>query len=75
MTEDTELNKVLQMSIEDLELSARSSNCLRRAGISTIDELISKEYSDLIQIKNFGKKSATEINAKLKQYNLELKDH
>ncbi len=78
-TLDTELSQVqpsdevLGMSIDDLELSARSSNCLKRAGIETVGELISKDMSELIQIKNFGKKSADEINSKLSHYSLALK--
>lgn len=63
----------LSLSIDDLELSARSSNCLKRAGIETVSELMEKDLSELIQIKNFGKKSADEINDKLKQYGLMLK--
>lgn len=63
----------LSLSIDDLELSARSSNCLKRAGIETVGQLVSKELSELIQIKNFGKKSADEINDKLKQYGLSLR--
>lgn len=66
-------DSVLSLSIDDLELSARSSNCLKRAGIETVNELVEKDISDLIQIKNFGKKSADEINAKLSQYGLSLK--
>ncbi len=62
----------LTLAIDDLELSARSSNCLKRAGIKTVSELINKDIADLIQIKNFGKKSADEINVKLKQYGLAL---
>ena len=63
----------LNLTVDDLELSARSSNCLKRAGIETVAELIEKDLSELNQIKNFGKKSADEINAKLKQFNLALK--
>jgi len=65
----------LLMSIDDLELSARSSNCLKRAGIDTVGMLIQKDMSELIQIKNFGKKSADEINDKLKQFNMSLKGY
>ena len=65
--------KAMGMSIDDLELSARSSNCLKRAGIQTLGDLVQKDISELIQIKNFGKKSADEINGKLKQFGLELK--
>ncbi|MCP4049540.1 MAG: DNA-directed RNA polymerase subunit alpha [bacterium] len=64
----------LNLSIDDLELSARSSNCLKRAGIDSVSELVEKDLSELIQIKNFGKKSADEINDKLKQYSLSLKE-
>lgn len=64
----------LNMSIDDLELSARSSNCLKRAGIETVGELVQKDMSELIKIKNFGKKSADEINDKLKQFSLALKE-
>ncbi len=63
----------LNLSIEDLELSARSSNCLRKAGINTVAELIGKDINDLMQIKNFGRKSADEINEKLAQYGLSLR--
>ena len=61
------------MSVDELELSARSSNCLKRAGIKDVNELISKDMAELEKIKNFGKKSADEINNKLKQYNLSIK--
>ncbi len=63
----------LTLTIDDLELSARSMNCLKKAGIHSVSELVSKDMSELIQIKNFGKKSADEINDKLSQYNLSLK--
>lgn len=61
------------LTIDDLELSARSSNCLKRAGIETVSQLLEKSLSDLIEIKNFGAKSAEEIDAKLKQYGLSLR--
>ena len=64
----------LQLSVEDLELSARSINCLKKAGIDTVKTLVEKDMSELITIKNFGKKSADEINEKLAQYGLSLKD-
>lgn len=67
-------SSILDMSVEDLELSARSSNCLKRAGIETVKDLVEKNMSELINIKNFGAKSAGEINDKLRQYNLSLKD-
>ena len=71
--ESGQSESAMGLSIDDLELSARSSNCLKRAGIETLAELIEKDISELIQIKNFGKKSADEINDKLKQFNLSLK--
>ena len=72
--EEKEDLSILAMSIDDIELSARSSNCLKRAGIKTVGELITIPVSELIQIKNFGQKSADEINDKLSDYNLALKE-
>ena len=65
-------NKVFEISVEDLELSARSLNCLKKANINTVGELVEKDLNDLYNIKNFGKKSAEEINSKLKEYDLAL---
>lgn len=65
---------VLEMNIEDLELSARSSNCLKKAGIKTVGELIDYSELDLMKIKNFGAKSAKEVLEKLKEYKLLLKE-
>jgi len=64
---------VLEMSVEDLELSARSSNCLKKAGIKVIGDLIKRSEVELMNIKNFGAKSAREIAEKLKEYKLSLK--
>ncbi len=69
---DAQENKVYDISVEDLELSARSLNCLKKANINTIGELVQKDLNDLYNIKNFGKKSAEEINSKLKEYELAL---
>ncbi|MBI60193.1 DNA-directed RNA polymerase subunit alpha [bacterium] len=71
--EDLKVQTILNMSVDELELSARSSNCLKRAGIDKVEQLLEKDMSELVQIKNFGKKSADEINMRLKQYNLALK--
>ena len=66
-------NKVFDISVEDLELSARSLNCLKKANINTIGELVKKDLNDLYNIKNFGKEEgAEEINSKLKEYELAL---
>ena len=67
-----ESTKVLSMSIEDLELSVRSSNCLRRAGINTVEELCNKTPDDMIKVRNLGKKSLDEVLLKLKELNLQL---
>jgi len=64
---------VLEMNIEDLELSARSSNCLKKAGIKTVGELMGYSEQDLMKIKNFGAKSAKEVMEKLKEYKMTLK--
>ncbi len=64
---------VLEMSIDDLELSARSSNCLKKAGIKTVGELVDYSEGDLMKIKNFGAKSAKEFMDKLKEYKITLK--
>jgi len=74
---DSEVNKQknngLALAVDDLELSARSSNCLKKANINTVSELVETPLEDLLKIKNFGKKSAEEINNKLAQYGLALK--
>ena len=71
--QEDESSKVLSMSIEDLELSVRSSNCLRRAGINTVEELCNKTPDDMIKVRNLGKKSLDEVLLKLKQLNLHLR--
>ena len=70
--QEDESSKVLSMSIEDLELSVRSSNCLRRAGINTVEELCNKTPDDMIKVRNLGKKSLDEVLLKLKELNLQL---
>ncbi|HTY12920.1 MAG TPA: DNA-directed RNA polymerase subunit alpha [Candidatus Omnitrophota bacterium] len=64
---------VLDMSLEDLELSARSLNCLKNANIKTVRELISFSQPDLMKFKNFGTKSLNEVREKLAEYKLYLK--
>ena len=68
-----EKEKVLEMNIDELELSVRSSNCLRRAGINTVEELCNKTPDDMIKVRNLGKKSLDEVLLKLKQLNLHLR--
>ncbi|MFW5984909.1 MAG: DNA-directed RNA polymerase subunit alpha [Halanaerobiaceae bacterium] len=72
--EEEEKNKVLDTTIEELELSVRSSNCLKRAGINTVEELMQKSEEDLMKVRNLGKKSLQEIKDKVYELGLELKD-
>ena len=60
------------LSIEDLELSVRAYNCLKRASINSMSELLKKSEHDLLNIKNFGKKSSDEVIEKLHQMGLDL---
>ncbi|MEJ6949555.1 DNA-directed RNA polymerase subunit alpha [Natronospora cellulosivora (SeqCode)] len=71
--EEEEKDKVLDTTIEELELSVRSSNCLKRAGINTVGELTSKTEDDLMKVRNLGKKSLVEIREKLVELGLSLK--
>ena len=71
--EEDETTKVLSMSIEDLELSVRSSNCLRRAGINSVEELCNKTSDDMMKVRNLGKKSLDEVLLKLKEMGLHLR--
>ena len=63
--EESKKGKVLEMSIEELELSVRSFNCLKRAGIATVEDLINKSETDMMKVRNLGKKSFDEVTAKL----------
>ena len=66
------LRKLLNMSVNEIELSVRAANCLNNANISTVGELASKTEADMLKYRNFGKKSLTEIKAKLVQMGLSL---
>ena len=70
--EDT-TNKVLDMTIEELDLSVRSYNCLKRAGIQTVQELANKTEDDMIKVRNLGKKSLKEVKEKLLELGLGFK--
>ena len=70
--EDDEKEKVLEMSIDELELSVRSYNCLKRAGINTVEELCNKTSEDMMKVRNLGRKSLEEVLAKLKELGLQL---
>ena len=64
--------KVLEMSIDELELSVRSYNCLKRAGINTVEELTNRTSEDMMKVRNLGRKSLEEVLAKLKELGLSL---
>ena len=70
--EDNEKEKVLEMNIDELELSVRSYNCLKRAGINTVEELCSKTSEDMMKVRNLGRKSLEEVLAKLNELGLSL---
>jgi DNA-directed RNA polymerase subunit alpha len=61
------------MTIEELDLSVRSYNCLKRAGINTVEELTQKTEEDMMKVRNLGKKSLEEVQSKLAELNLSLK--
>ena len=65
--ENNEKEKVLEMNIDELELSVRSYNCLKRAGINTVEELCSRTSEDMMKVRNLGRKSLEEVLAKLKE--------
>ncbi len=71
--EETIKEKVLEMTIEELDLSVRSFNCLKRAGIDTVEDLVNKTQDDMIKVRNLGKKSLDEVIQKLASLGLGLK--
>jgi DNA-directed RNA polymerase subunit alpha len=64
--------KILEMTIEEMDLSVRSYNCLKRAGINTVQELTNKTPEDMMKVRNLGRKSLEEVLAKLKELGLQL---
>jgi len=71
--EEDKKEKVLEMTIEELDLSVRSYNCLKRAGINTVEELAMKDEEEMMKVRNLGKKSLEEVKKKLQDLNLGLK--
>ena len=71
--EETIKEKVLEMTIEELDMSVRSFNCLKRAGIDTVEDLINRTEDDMMKVRNLGKKSLEEVILKLQSLGLELK--
>ena len=72
--EEDQKAKSLEMTIEELELSVRSSNCLKRANINTVEELTEKSEDDMLKVRNLGKKSLDEVKNKLEELGLSLKE-
>lgn len=71
--EETQKEKKLEMTIEELDLSVRSYNCLKRAGINTVQELTEKSEADMMRVRNLGRKSLVEVKEKLADLGLSLK--
>ena len=65
--EEDQKEKVLEMTIEELDLSVRSYNCLKRAGINTVQELANKTEEDMMKVRNLGRKSLEEVKHKLRR--------
>ena len=69
---EAQRDKVLEMTIEELDLSVRSFNCLKRANINTVEDLISKTQDEMIKVRNLGRKSLEEVEHKLAAMGLSL---
>ena len=72
--EEDDKEKVLEMNIDELELSVRSYNCLKRAGINTVSELTNRTSEDMMKVRNLGRKSLEEVLQKLQELGLHLKE-
>ena len=68
-----ETEKTLEMTIEDLDLSVRSFNCLKRAGITTVADLVEKSEDEMMRVRNLGRKSLDEVKKKLDELHLSLR--
>ena len=71
--DDKGKEKVLEMTIEELDLSVRSFNCLKRAGINTVEDLINKSEEDMMKVRNLGRKSLEEVIHKLESLGFTLR--
>ena len=72
--DDKGKEKVLEMTIEELDLSVRSFNCLKRAGINTVEDLINKSEDDMMKVRNLGRKSLEEVVEKLTSLGFSLQN-
>ena len=70
--EESKKEKVLETTIEELDLSVRSYNCLKRAGINTVQDLTTRSENDMMKVRNLGRKSLEEVIAKLEAMGLKL---
>ena len=68
----TKAKSIVEMTIEELDLSVRSFNCLKRAGINTVEDLISKSEEEMMKVRNLGKKSFDEVKEKLQSLGFDL---
>ena len=73
--EESKKEKILEMNIEDLDLSVRSYNCLKRAGINTVEELVQRDEDEMMKVRNLGRKSLEEVQQKLAQLGLTLRSN
>ena len=71
--EENKKDKLLEMTIEELDLSVRSYNCLKRAGINSVEELVNRTEEDMMKVRNLGKKSMEEVSVKLRELGLSLR--
>lgn len=71
--EESKKEKILEMNIEDLDLSVRSYNCLKRAGINTVEELVQRDEDEMMKVRNLGRKSLEEVQQKLSALGLSLR--
>lgn len=71
--EEESIDRLMEMTVEELDLSVRSYNCLKRAAINTVDELVRKSEEDMMKVRNLGKKSLAEIKEKLDELGLSLR--
>ena len=65
--------KILELPIEEMDLSVRSYNCLKRAGVNTVEDIVKKSRADMLKVKNLGIKSIDEVIQKLESYGLSLR--
>ena len=72
---DMEMNKLLSIPIEELDLSIRSFNCLKRGGINTVGDIINKSQEDIVKLRNLGRRSFEEVRSKLAEFGIDLDEN